>query len=227
MAATAIAAVSPNLWMNDGLVMSESVSMLLVAAALWYALDVASELSRRSLLMLGVTLALGALARSEVVLLIPLVLAWLLYCHRRLGRSAVVQLLPVVAAAGRSLPRGWRSTLPGSSALCCSPPTMGTTILLGVDATAQALMARRSAVGASGALLMISLSNDEEPSLRSARQRSLALQFVRSRTGDLPLVTLARLGRSLDLYGLGDLVRQDVGRSARGGPPGPASSASG
>jgi hypothetical protein len=54
-------------------------------------------------------------------------------------------------------------------------------------------------------------SVDEEPSVRSERQRSMAVTYARAHVRRLPLVMLARVGRSLDLYGLDSLVAQDVG----------------
>jgi hypothetical protein len=52
---------------------------------------------------------------------------------------------------------------------------------------------------------------DEEPSVRSARQRSLAVHYVRGHLGDVPGVVIHRVGRTLDVYGLSDLLHQDVG----------------
>ncbi|MBI5089544.1 MAG: glycosyl transferase, partial [Actinobacteria bacterium] len=54
-------------------------------------------------------------------------------------------------------------------------------------------------------------SVEEEPSVRSERQRSLAVSYARSHAGRLPLVVAARIGRSLDVFGLDSLVAQDVG----------------
>jgi hypothetical protein len=53
--------------------------------------------------------------------------------------------------------------------------------------------------------------NDEEPSVRSARQRTLARAYASDHVSQIPGVVLARLARSADLYGLGNLVHQDVG----------------
>lgn len=68
---------------------------------------------------------------------------------------------------------------------------------------------------------------DEEPSVRSARHRDLAIDYAHDHVRQLPKVVVARVARTLDLYGLDSLVAQDVGRSATGGPRGPASSRGG
>lgn len=63
--AAVIAAVYANLWINDGLVMSESVSMLAVSAVLLSAhrVVVVSRTDTRSLVVLGVLCGLAALAQ--------------------------------------------------------------------------------------------------------------------------------------------------------------------
>ena len=68
LVAAAIAAVYPNLWINDSLVMSESLACLIVAVALLVALgfDRAPGLGRAA--ALGVLVGLGALTRSEIAL---------------------------------------------------------------------------------------------------------------------------------------------------------------
>ena len=71
--AAVIAAVYPNLWMNDSLIMSETISTLLaVAAVLWFALRHRDRFDWRSALWCGAVVGLCALALSELVVLAPL-----------------------------------------------------------------------------------------------------------------------------------------------------------
>ena len=72
--AAVIAALYANLWINDGLVMSESVSVLAVSAVLLSAhrVFVVGRTDARSLVVLGVLCGLAALARSELVLFVPM-----------------------------------------------------------------------------------------------------------------------------------------------------------
>ena len=53
--------------------------------------------------------------------------------------------------------------------------------------------------------------SDEDPSVRSARLRSQAFAYAREHLDRLPVVVAARLGRSVDLFGLDRLVDQDEG----------------
>jgi hypothetical protein len=70
--AAVLAAVYPNLWMNDSLVMAESVSTLCAVLALWAALRHHDRFDWRSALLCGAAVGVAALARSELLLLAPL-----------------------------------------------------------------------------------------------------------------------------------------------------------
>jgi 4-amino-4-deoxy-L-arabinose transferase-like glycosyltransferase len=208
--ATAAAALSPNLWMNDGLVMSESISMLLVAATLWFALDAVERTDRRSLLLLGAALGLGALARSELALLAPLVFLWLGIDRRRRGLPFVPAVLPVAAMAGLVvLP--WVAFNMARFERPVMLTTNDGTTWLGANCPESY---QGGDTGGWSVLCVLGdpeFRSDEEPSVRSARQRSMAVQYVREHLGDMPRVVAARIGRTLDLYGLQDLLHQDVG----------------
>jgi 4-amino-4-deoxy-L-arabinose transferase-like glycosyltransferase len=225
LVAAAIAAVYPNLWMNDGLVMSESVSVLMVSLALWAAHRLLTEVDARTAtaraaasaaVVAGVLAGLAALARSELALLTPAVMV--LVAIRLLRRR------PAGAPWARSL------TLPfvvGLSSLLTVAPWVAfnmvrfeeTVTLTTNDGTT--LLGSYCDASFSGpniggwSLLCVvadpDYSMDEEPSVRSARQRDLAIDYAKEHVGDLPKVVVARIGRTLDLYGLDSLVAQDVG----------------
>jgi 4-amino-4-deoxy-L-arabinose transferase-like glycosyltransferase len=72
LVAAAIAAVSPNIWVNDGLVMSETLTALTVTAVLFGALWWRDRPSWRRAALVGAACGLAALARVEFLLLVPL-----------------------------------------------------------------------------------------------------------------------------------------------------------
>ena len=79
LVAAAIAALSPNIWVNDGLVMSETITSVIVVGLLLLALKWRSEPTPTRVAVLGALSGLAALARAELVLLLPLVVvvvAW-------------------------------------------------------------------------------------------------------------------------------------------------------
>ena len=222
LVAAVIAALYPNLWMNDGLVMSESISMLLVALSLWAAWRLATSpgdaLPVRAAAWLGVATGLGMLARSELVLLAPLLAGWVAVARRREGSTG----------RGRITGSDWRSAAVALAVACAvvapwvvfnlarfeRPVFLTTndgTTLLGANCDDA-----YQGPGVGGWSLICVASDpdyamDEEPSVRSARQRNLAVQYVRAHLADVPKVVAARLARTLDLYGWSDLVFQDVG----------------
>lgn len=208
--AAAVAAVYPNLWLSDGLVMSESISMLTVVSVLWFALNAVEQPGRRSGVALGVALGLAALARSELLLLLPLVGIWLVISFRRSGRRIVPGVLPVVGVALLALAPWVIFNLVRFEKPVLLTTNEGTTWMgANCDET-------YNGVGTGGWNLLCvvedpSSLNDEEPSVRSQRRRSLAFEYVSDHIGELPRVVLARVGRSLDLYGVHDLIKGDVG----------------
>ena len=216
LTAASIAAVYPNLWMNDGLVMSESVSVLMVVSVLLASIRLLNRPSVASGALVGVLAGLAALARSELALLTPAVMVLLATAWwrgttpgtrswRGLAVPAalgVVSLATVAPWVGFNLSRFEETvtlttndgtTLLGSYCdTTFSGPELGGWSIFCVTADP-------------------AYSMDEEPSVRSVRQRDLAVSYARTHLDQLPKVVLARVARTLDLYGLDSLVAQDVG----------------
>jgi 4-amino-4-deoxy-L-arabinose transferase-like glycosyltransferase len=72
LVAAGIAAISPNIWVNDGLIMSETITGLIVVGAMLLAVSSRKEPTPTRVALLGVLCGLAALARAELILLIPL-----------------------------------------------------------------------------------------------------------------------------------------------------------
>jgi 4-amino-4-deoxy-L-arabinose transferase-like glycosyltransferase len=103
--AAGLAAISPALWVNDVLIMSETVTALLVAFVLWAGLVLAERPSNRSALVAGLLCGLLGLARAETALFLPL-MVWPIVAvapglrwTRRLGLGAIATAGAVVALA--------------------------------------------------------------------------------------------------------------------------------
>ncbi len=116
--AAAIAAVYPNLWVNDGLIMSETLAALTVALALLLAYRVARRPSWTSVVALGAACGLAILTRAELGLLIPAVaipvvfVARGLATRRRVELAAVIVLSAVVVIAPWVVPNMFRFKKP-------------------------------------------------------------------------------------------------------------------
>jgi hypothetical protein len=208
VAASMIAAVYPNLWMNDGLVMSESVSVLAVSSTLLVAHDVLTAdapIRLRSVGLLGVLAGLSTLARSELGLLIP-ALAVLLAVRTRTWRPTLLVVIGAVLAVGPWV---------GFNLSRFEQPVLLTTndgtTLLGAYCDASFYGPHVGSWSLPCQLEDPDYSMDEEPSVRSERQRALALEYARDNVRALPKVVAARVARTLDLYGFDGLVGMDVG----------------
>jgi len=217
LVATAIAAVYPNLWMNDGLVMSESLSLLLVTAILLVAVRATAPPTTRTAVALGVLTGLAALSRSELVLFVPGLALLLWRASRRDAEEDARHAARLVVGP---------ALLIGTAVLVMAPwvifnlarferpvtlTTNDGTTLLGSYCDETFSGDHKGGWSLSCVVNDPLYRVDEEPSVRSARQRTLAREYATDHLGELPGVVVARLARSLDLYDLGNLVHQDVG----------------
>jgi 4-amino-4-deoxy-L-arabinose transferase-like glycosyltransferase len=71
--AAGVAAVYPQLWINDGMLVSESMYVLVIAATLLFAYRLWRTRSWVDAALLGVLIGLSALTRPEAVILVPLI----------------------------------------------------------------------------------------------------------------------------------------------------------
>lgn len=87
--AAGLAAAYPNLWMNDGLVLSESLAVLCASVVIYLAYRLARSPGWRLAAALGAASGAGMLSRSELVLLLPLlVVPSRSRCARPSGRDS-------------------------------------------------------------------------------------------------------------------------------------------
>jgi 4-amino-4-deoxy-L-arabinose transferase-like glycosyltransferase len=99
--AAVIAAVYPNLWAPDGQLQAESLSMFAAALALLLAYRYWQAPSGRRLALVGLVCGLGAMARSELLLLVPLVVVPLVWSTS--GRTRRQKWQWLAASVGAAL----------------------------------------------------------------------------------------------------------------------------
>ena len=99
LVAAAIAAISPNLWVNDGLVMSETVTGLMVVGAMLCAFRLRDRPTFWRAAALGALCGLAALARIEFAMFVVL-LAIVVPCtmHKPWRERGALALVAVVTA---------------------------------------------------------------------------------------------------------------------------------
>lgn len=208
--AAAIAAVSPNLFVNDGLIMSESVSCLVLALTLLVLLSWTQHPGLRSAALAGGAIGLAALARSELLLLAPMavVIMWLVGRSTALAAGRHVAALLVAAAAVLA---PWTIF----NAVRFDRPVVLTTndgpLVLGANCPET-----YSGAGIGGWSLTCVANahfgeHGEDPSVRASGQLRQGMAYARAHVSRWPLVVAARVGRTLDLFRVGDLVGGDAG----------------
>jgi 4-amino-4-deoxy-L-arabinose transferase-like glycosyltransferase len=208
--AAGLAAIYPNLWISDGLIMSESVSCLLVALTMLAVLRWAESPSAGRAAGCGAIVGCAALARSELLLLAPLTLALILVMARRRAARHAKQALIVVAVALAML-APWMVF----NAVRFEDPVLLTTnegpLWLGANCDDSYY---GPALGGWSLYCVVDAhlgEQGEDTSVRSSQQRRLGLSYARHHLGRLPVVLVARVGRTLDVYGVATMVHGDVG----------------
>ena len=210
--AAAIAAVYPNLWVHDGMLLSETAAIFAGAVVVWLSYRAVARPSIGRMAALGAGCGLGALARAELATLVVLValpiavLARDLPWSRRLLRFGVAALVAVLAMApwvGYNLSRFHRPVYLSNgagvtqAAANCHSTYYGP--LLGYkDLGCQFRTEDR-----------VKRPTDDESDL-DARSGQAARRYMRAHLDRLPVVMAAHVGRVLGLYRPQDDIHFDI-----------------
>ena len=191
-------ALHPPLWMNDALILSESMYIPIAAWTLWFAHRVYDEPSWRRIIELTLVLSLGALTRSEPFMLFFLLLAPIIMVHRSLDwrerttRTAGAALIAMVMLApwvGRNL-----ATFDEPTFLAIGP---GYVMELGnCDDTYSGGLSGYW----SGACDHPSTWSAGDESAVGAAKLDKALDYIGDHLSEQPKVVAARVGRVLGLF---------------------------
>ena len=206
LVAAGIAAVYPNLWVNDGLVMSETLSVLAVVLALLLAYRFARNPTALTALGLGVVCGFGALARAELILLAPLLALPTVLLARAVPRPERVQSVVILVGAVALIVGPWVVFNLGrfESATFLSTNDGGSMVGANCDAAYSG-----NSVGLWQRSCLPVERGDE--STANAAYRSRALHYMRDHADRLPAVVLARVGRTWSLFRPGDMRTYNEG----------------
>ncbi len=97
LVAAVLAAIYPNLWINDGALVSETPYALLTALFLWAAIRCWRRPTFRRIAWLSLWIGLAALTRSEAILLYPLAIVPLVLRRPGLSRRARLERVGLAA----------------------------------------------------------------------------------------------------------------------------------
>jgi 4-amino-4-deoxy-L-arabinose transferase-like glycosyltransferase len=182
--AALIAALYPNLWMNDGLIMSETVTGIVVVLALWLAYNLRDRPRVATALGLGAMCGLVALARAELGLFIPLLALPAALSARGVGRGRHIGLAVLAVGAAVLVMTPWVAYNESRFKDNCDHVYYG------------------SAIGLTY-LEPPCIDIPEPPgdqSQVSAIYRKRAITYMSNHEQQLPLVVLARIGRTWSVY---------------------------
>lgn len=203
--AAGLAALSPNLWMNDLVIMSESLAALGVATILLLVYRFRDGPTVAAAAWLGLACGVTVLARAELAMLVPLVVLPVCWWARelpiaaRVGRFAVAALLTVAVAAP------WTAYNLGRFEKPVLFSTNDGLTLIGANC---APVYEGGGIGFWNLGCAFDLQVDPalDQSEESAVYRDAAVEFISEHLDRLPPVLAARLGRVWGTYAPDQMV---------------------
>ena len=201
LVAAVIAAVYANLWMNDGLIMSETFAAGGVVAVLLAVYAYESRVDRISAVAIGLAIGLAGLARAELLLLGLVVVVPLTLLQKDRSWGSRLGHLAIAGGAALMVVSPWvirnqvrfdeptiMSTQDGLTLLGSNCPETYSGSGLGFWAIACAERAD------------VKVPEGADESVRSSVYRGEAVEFIRGNIDRVPLVVVARLGRGLSVW---------------------------
>jgi 4-amino-4-deoxy-L-arabinose transferase-like glycosyltransferase len=191
--AAGVAAVYPNLWANDGLVLSETFATLGAAAAVFCTYRLVREPSWRNAAGAGVACAIAMLSRGELVLLVPLLVVPAALMMSDVPWARRLRLAGAVVAAAMLVIAPWvaYNLSRFEEPVFLSHGDGGALIGANCDRTYSG-----SELGYwFGYCFALEIPDPGEASVYNRRQRDRAIEYARDHLGRLPVVAAARVGR--------------------------------
>lgn len=214
--AALLAAVYPNLWAADGVIMAETLTVLLVAALLWAVYGFLDEPNGWRALLVGALAGLAALSRAELALVgvlafvpvavrvaqpwsrrlgylalagvagIVVVAPWMAYNAGRFDKPVLISTNDGLTLIGANCDQQYDGPDPGLWDIACLPPGSFTE------------------------------AQSQDQSVVNTEYRRLAVDYARANKGDLPRVAAIRVARTWSLYDPVSMIRynENEGREA-------------
>ncbi len=205
--AAGIAAVYPNLWINDGLVMSETLATLAVALAILLAYRLVRDPRLANAAWLGAACGLAVLARAELGLLLPLMVLPVALFLKSCSAKRQIGLFLLSGVAAFAVVSPW---LVANLTRFDEPVLFSTNDGL----TICGANLHRTYYGEGTGLWALDCAGFPVPkgdrSVVSNALRSDGLHFIRDHLGRLPVVVGVRVARVWSLYAPGMMASYNV-----------------
>jgi Dolichyl-phosphate-mannose-protein mannosyltransferase len=195
--AAGLAAIYPNICSHDGILQSESMAIFTVALVLLLAYRYWHRPSLARILWLGAACGLAALARSELLLLVPFVLLPLVWITRTIDLRQRIKWLVAAGGASAIVLAPWV----GYNLTRFEHPVFLST---GFDITLLTASCDRTYYGPYTGYWSFNCGNpigvEEDQSVRAIAYRKAALDYISDNKTRIPVVVLARWGRVTGLF---------------------------
>jgi hypothetical protein len=196
--AAGLAAVYANFWVNDAVVTSESLAILVVAITVLLAYRAWDQPTLQRILVLGAFGGLACLVRSEVVLLLPLIIIPLVI--RRLGGQSVWKRVGYVAAAGVVALLVMSPWLIRNMTAWKYPETLSTDAGLALQVSSCDATYHGRELGWWSPRCQKGGKPKGDPSEQDQYWRKRAFKYIGDNLDRYPVVVLARIGRMWEIY---------------------------
>ena len=215
--AAGIAAVYPQFWINDGMVLSETMAIFMTVVALTAAYTFWRRPTTRNAILLGLACGAASLIRTELIALFPLVVLPLAALVRTEAWKQRIRLMVVACLAGLVVVGPW-------VAFNYTRFEESTTMTTG---TGSALSAASCDEVWYGKLIGYYANcfqgpwpdPDLDESQRDLAPRKQAIEYTKDHITRLPLVVAARVGRLWGLFKPGQTTAFDWWIEGRGRAP--------
>lgn len=206
--AAAIAALSPNLWINDGLIMSETLATLAVALALLLTYRFIRRPTMATAVVTGLACGLAAMARQELLLLLPVTVLPVILLTRTLPPRKRVALatgavLATVAVAGPWVV--WNLTR------FDEPATFSTNDGITICGANHPRTWYGSGTGLWALDCALYKTPEGDRSVTSSALRDRGFEYASDHLERLPIVVVARVARVWSLYAPGQMATYNTG----------------
>jgi 4-amino-4-deoxy-L-arabinose transferase-like glycosyltransferase len=196
--AGALAAVNPNFWMNDAVIMSEAVSTVLIAALMIAGLRLARAPTVGRAAAAGAVCGLTVLARAEMGLFLPFMILPILLVVDGLGAWQRVGRIVLAGAMTLVVVAPWTLSMQGRYDKPVFVSTNDGTTLLGANCPE---VYDTASIGSWSIDCVEHLGpRTLDPSNDASKQRRIAFDYIKAHEGRLPLVLVAREGRTFGFW---------------------------
>ncbi len=201
--AAGLAALYPNLWVNDGLLMSETLAALMTTVVLLAAYRLLDDPRPRVAVGAGLAIGVAILTRAELALLLPLVVLPLVVITAR--RRPEVSWRTALALGGLTVAGAVAPLVPW---FAYNASRFDEPVLVSTNDGLLAAGANCDATYFGGGIgfwslecgLAVPVPPGVDQSVASSYLRTAGLDYVRSHLGRLPVVMVVRVARVWSVY---------------------------